>query len=171
MPQGREREYDPQCQQECVALVTLRGEMRVQEKILDDLVHDLRGNGNAGFLREAAAFQKEARDFFVDHRAREEERAENLRKSEKAIKEALDNHYVQVAADNAVISNKISKKNFWVGLASFFVALAGIAIAGAALAATIYLAKHSEVRPENIFKSSAPVVASSQDAGAYPTAP
>jgi len=90
MAQGREHEYDLQCQTECLALANLRGEVGTQKKMLEDLVHDLRGNGNPGFFREMANFQKEAHEFFTDHRAHEKDHEIHQNKRDQGIKDHLE---------------------------------------------------------------------------------
>ena len=166
MPLGREHEYDPRCDGECIALVEVRGAVNMQKKTLDDLVHDLKGNGNPGFLRESVVFQNEARQFFIAHETREAERKKQLNLRDQEIKDALAKHYASVAADNAALSNKIGKRNLWVAVASLFVALAGLAVMAAGVAVTLYVAHHSSVDTLRIFDESAtPAIASTQDAG------
>ena len=98
MAQGREREYDPPCNQECVALANLRGEVNALTASVNDFHHAMNGNGNPGFIRETKIFQERALAFFTASEATEVEREKQLNKRDQEIKDALADHYALIAA-------------------------------------------------------------------------
>ena len=73
-------------------------------------------------------FQREARSFFTDHHAREEERKKFQELRDKEIKEALNKHYNGAQLANLEISNKLSKRNTWAAVASVCVGIASLVV-------------------------------------------
>jgi predicted glutamine amidotransferase len=61
------------------------------------------------------------------------------------------------------LNSKMGQRSFWVSVAGVAVAFASLMVAIAAIAATIYLAKHADLEPTKLFsREPNPVVSSTQ---------
>jgi hypothetical protein len=112
-------------------------------------------------------FQFEARDFFMESRTERAKDKEFRDLRDRELKDAIASREKKHDTELAEASLRTSKRSVMWTIVQTLVAVAAVAVSIMAIAATIYLAKHSELEPLEIFRGSAPALAvqSHQNAG------
>ena len=107
----------------------------------------INGNGQPGIRQELQALANEAHDFFsrTDERAKVEMAFHNKR--DKEIREKLEDTTAASVQATADLSLKISRKNLWISIAAAVATFAGVAVAIAAIAITLWVSHHAGLNP------------------------
>jgi ribosomal protein L16 Arg81 hydroxylase len=137
----RQNEQGQMCQVPCRKVQEVSEKMAAMVPKLDAALE-----GVANFK----AFQRDARDFFTEHRVLATAEESQRNKRDQEIKDALAAHYAQINQDNELLSNRIAKRNLFVGVASFFASLAMIALAIAAIVVSVWVSHHAMNNPGEI---------------------
>jgi hypothetical protein len=112
-------------------------------------------------------FQGEARDFFMESRTERAKDKEFRELRDRELKDAIATREKKHDTELAEASLGVSKRSVLWTVVQTMVAIAAVAISIMAVVATVYLAKHSEIEPTEIFRGSVPALAvqSHQNAG------
>jgi Flp pilus assembly protein TadB len=111
---------------------------------MEQVMHELYGNGQVGFL-------KEAREFFArtDERSINWEKHRNQRDQE--IKDALAEADRKRDKARYESTLALSKKSLLWTIVSGLVGIAALAVTVLSVAATLYIAHHAQIEPADIF--------------------
>ena len=107
------------------------------------------GNGNPGLIKRTNLIWDGVREAA----GVEKERLRSQTAHEKAVKDKLDAQTLLNAQSAAELSEKVGKKNAWIAIAAVLVSLAGVVVTIAGIIVSVYVVRHSELSPLEIFQT------------------
>lgn len=140
-------EIEPDCSNGCRALSDLAGAVKTivatteirMKRVEDGMSNNVR-------------FMGEARDFFTEHRTREQEREKHLNRRDQEIKDALARHNQEQTLKLEEMSARVGKKSLAWNIAAVMVAFASLCAMILFFIIGTWVTHHSSVDPLQILQ-------------------
>jgi len=97
-------------------------------------------------------FQFDARDFFAEYRENRRNNIEFQDKRDKEIKDRLDAANTKLNQNIATAGLHVAKRGIFWTIVQACIGLAAVAVAILAIVATLYVAKHADTEPLDLFR-------------------